>query len=378
MTGEKSAGDSLARLLPVVWAVLAASLVMPIGGYLIIMMDLQFGPLLQLIAEDTIIANLYLAFAGEILGALFILLVLIPRLGVKRVENAPLTDTPTRETILWYFASVPLAIGVSLLAAMIYTTLGVSLESGYEGTLLLEAHHLYNPMNIMIFFAVGSIGAPLYEELLYRRLAIPMFERHGLPTKHAILTSTILFAAVHLPLDIFNGSLAGAITHFLAVFTIGTILGLVYVITRNVLFSVILHSIMNGASFALLVISISEPILGETSLILLIVAGMFELTVIFLGLIVLYQRYRQYRSTTPPPWVTVIKMPTAHRMTQGIFGGTMFFLMMITLVIVLENIILFLLDALILQIITILVVYLVIIVAMTWLATRAVSVTTNA
>ncbi len=371
-TGAHSRDSSAGvRTITIAAAVLAAASAMPLIMYLIILINIGWYPVIRLVAEDVIIANLYLAFLGEIGGTLFILFILIPRAGVRVIRDVPLTDRPARDTLRWYLASVPLGILIGLIAAIIYTLLGFQLKSGYEGTLLLESHHIYNPMNIVIFFATGSLGAPLYEEALYRRLAIPMLERRGLSTRHAIFVSTAMFALAHLPLDVFNGSFAGAITHLLTVSTIGLVLGIVYVLTRRVMFPIVVHSLTNTTGFALYVISISEPVIGEGSLVLMASAGLLELVIIFLGLIVLYQLYREYTATTPPRWVTLLRSPVAHRDTYGMLLVIMIFISVITLQIASENVILLLIpDVVLIQISMILLVYAVTLVTMTWLAAR--------
>jgi len=250
---------------------------------------------------DNIIDSLYITFLSQIIGAGVVYVVLIPLTGVKHAEHRPVSIRSLRTTLLSLMASISVSFAVALALVTLFLSIGVSPETGYGGTLYLEPRHLSNVMNIVIFYAVGSLGAPLYEELLYRRLPIPLMEARGASPMTAIVVSTVMFGMVHLPLDLFNGNVAGAVTHFASVAATGLFLGFVYVVTRNVLFSMLVHGIVNGISFTISVGGISPTLVN-----LQIAALLVYLALAALGLVVIIRAWGQYRRQPPVRWVQIV------------------------------------------------------------------------
>ncbi|MHA1977807.1 MAG: CPBP family glutamic-type intramembrane protease [Candidatus Hodarchaeales archaeon] len=105
---------------------------------------------------------------------------------------------------------------------------------------------LGDPLFLILFFGVLAIGAPIWEELVFRRTIIPMFERRGVGQAWALVFSSLLFSLRHTPTDLFEGSIGFAITHFFSTFIGGLMLGFLYLRTRNVLWPMIFHSVTNA------------------------------------------------------------------------------------------------------------------------------------
>ncbi len=250
--------------------------------------------------EDGIIANLYAAFFGQMIAAFAVIIFFIPKTGVKDVEYSSPTPEGLKRTLLWYIAAVGIVTLGGFILLIIFAAMGVVPETGYEGALLLEPHHLDNPMNIIIFFAVGSLGAPVFEELLFRRTAIPLLERVGLSPRDAVLSTSIAFAVVHVPLDILNGNVAGAIVHFWSTFILGATMGLLYVTTRNIIFPIIMHAITNGLSFA--------AVIGPLEIAAVI--GLLYLAFIPIGLIIIKREYDRFKENTDNDWVIELHQET--------------------------------------------------------------------
>ena len=61
--------------------------------------------------------------------------------------------------------------------------------------------------------------------------------------------SGFVFALSHTINDLVNGNIAYTITHFWNVFLIGTICGIAYILTRNVIYPILIHSVVNLLSF---------------------------------------------------------------------------------------------------------------------------------
>lgn len=87
------------------------------------------------------------------------------------------------------------------------------------------------------FFLV--IAAPLMEEFLFRRTVIERLLPYG--EKAALITSALLFGLFH-----------GSINQICYAFTLGLVFGYVYLKTRRLRYTVILHMTINGLSSLLL------------------------------------------------------------------------------------------------------------------------------
>lgn len=184
---------------------------------------------------DVYILLNYLALAAGGLGVLYF--------SIR--QFAPLPEgwfriKPERNWFWWgfggYLAAVPLVIVVSLLNQLIWEGRGgsnplirIALESGDVKTLT-------------IFFITASIAAPVYEEIMFRGFLLPSLTRYT-NTRNAIFLSSALFAISHLNLS-----------EVIPLATLGVVLGFVYVRSRNLLSSILLHSLWNSGTLLTLYI----------------------------------------------------------------------------------------------------------------------------
>ncbi|TFG04216.1 CPBP family intramembrane metalloprotease [Candidatus Thorarchaeota archaeon] len=227
-----------------------------------------------------VVANLYSNFLAQIVTAL-VLFALLSRLQAKRVDDSEPLLKGLWQTVLTIAGIVGVMVIGNLILNTLFQTLGLVPETGYTDVLLIGEEHLANPLNVVIFYAVASVGAPISEELLYRRIVIPMCESRGMGTLSAILSSTLAFALAHVPLDILNGNFAGAVLHFWTTFITGFALGVLYVLTRNLIYPILVHAAINAFSFTAYIGSLTESLAYLTVLV-----GLLYFILIPVGLIV--------------------------------------------------------------------------------------------
>jgi hypothetical protein len=135
-----------------------------------------------------------------------------------------------------YFAALPLVVVVSLVNQKIWQGRGGSnpiLPIALEGK---------NSVAIAIFFITAAIAAPIFEEILFRGFLLPSLTRY-FSVWGAIILSSFLFAIAHLSLS-----------EVLPLMTLGMVLGFVYSRSRNLLSSMLLHSLWNSGTLLSLVI----------------------------------------------------------------------------------------------------------------------------
>jgi uncharacterized protein len=142
--------------------------------------------------------------------------------------------------LLWgiggYLVANPIVIIVSLINDKIWHGQGGSnplLQIVLEGK---DANAL------LLFFVTAAIAAPLFEEFLFRGFLLPSLTRY-VPVWGAIVISGLVFGVAHLSLS-----------EILPLTTLGIILGVVYVRTRNLLAPMLLHSLWNSSTLVSLFI----------------------------------------------------------------------------------------------------------------------------
>ncbi len=135
-----------------------------------------------------------------------------------------------------YLVATPIVIVVSVLNERIWQGQGGSnpiLQIVLEGR---------DPIALWLFFLTAAVAAPLFEEFLFRGFLLPSLTRY-VPVWVAIGLSGLLFGVAHLSLS-----------EIIPLTTLGIILGIVYTRTRNLLASMLLHSLWNSSTLVSLFI----------------------------------------------------------------------------------------------------------------------------
>jgi hypothetical protein len=136
--------------------------------------------------------------------------------------------------LLWglggYCVAFPLVVIVSLVNQQIWQ------GKGGSNPLLLLALESQDKIALLIFFLTASFAAPFFEELIFRGFLLPSLTRY-LPVWGAIVVSSLIFALAHMNLS-----------EVLPLATLGIVLGFVYTRSRNLLSSMLLHSLWNSGT----------------------------------------------------------------------------------------------------------------------------------
>ncbi len=129
-----------------------------------------------------------------------------------------------------YCVALPIVVVVSLINQQLWR------GQGGSNPLLKFVLEGQDPLALGIFFFTAAIAAPLFEEFLFRGFLLPSLTRY-FPVWGAIVISSFLFAVAHLSLS-----------EILPLFTLGVVLGVVYTRSRNLLASMLLHSLWNSGT----------------------------------------------------------------------------------------------------------------------------------
>ncbi|TFG11840.1 MAG: CPBP family intramembrane metalloprotease [Promethearchaeota archaeon] len=209
--------------------------------------------------NDLLIQSLSITFISHIIAILLVYFVIIPLVDVKTIDKKPIFIKEIGTTILLLFITVSVVFIINLGFKYIINFFNLNPISGYSG-IILNSTQASNPLNVIIYFLPFTIGAPIFEELVYRRTLLPLMEKRGMSSFVAIIVISVIFAVAHFPNDLVNGNLYGGIVHIVGVFFISISLGISYVLTRNIIFPIIIHSLINLISFSGPLITVFEDV----------------------------------------------------------------------------------------------------------------------
>lgn len=94
-----------------------------------------------------------------------------------------------------------------------------------------------DPVAMLLYAIVVSICAPIWEEVIFRGFLLPSLTRY-MPIWSSVLVSAIAFALAHFSMQ-----------RLLPLTFLGLVMGIVFVRSRNLLASMLLHSLWNGFVF---------------------------------------------------------------------------------------------------------------------------------
>lgn len=178
-------------------------------------------------AIDILVSYLLMAIVG--LGILF--------LYVKEFNPLPkdwFKFELKGKAFLWgiggYLIALPLVVLISLINQQFWQ------GQGGSNPLLFLALKAQDQVVLTIFFITASILAPIFEEIMFRGFLLPSLTRH-FSAWNSILISSLIFATAHLSLS-----------EILPLTMLGIVLGFVYTRSRNLLSSILLHSLWNGGT----------------------------------------------------------------------------------------------------------------------------------
>lgn len=128
------------------------------------------------------------------------------------------------------------------IGTIITTIIGLFKQSEVDNVVL----ELTSQINPLVNFLIVVIAAPIMEELLFRKFLIDRISHYG--EGISILISGLMFG-------LFHGNLA----QFMYAFVLGACFGFIYIKTRNIIYSIILHMIINflGSFVSSLLLDIS-------------------------------------------------------------------------------------------------------------------------
>jgi len=286
----------LLNLIAPIFAVTAGINIQIIISYILLFII----PLINLILPlNSVSASLLIMFLSQIFGSIIIYFIFLRFFHIQKDFSDPMSGSNLSCTLSLVSVGYSACALISFLLTFIFTLLNLRPQTGY-GAILPEGQYLTDIFTMILYFAAPTLGAGIFEELVYRRMAIPLLEKHGMGPFSAVLASASFFSISHIPNDLLNGNLSGGIIHSLVVFIIGMMVGIMYIFSRKIIYSIIIHAIFNFLSFTgYLIILIGIPAL-------LIINSFLSYTLIILGVILLI--YFIIKFICKPNWLWRVKL----------------------------------------------------------------------
>ncbi len=151
--------------------------------------------------------------------------ILIAKKIMGKVETPIEKRSLTSKEILWVVLASFGAWGVGALLGNITTTLGLPVKI-YDSTAGVFGN------NMAVFYVYAIIGAPVMEELMFRKTLLNVLHRFG--RAPAAIASALLFGLLH-----------GNSKQFFLAFGLGIIFAVVYMNTGKIKYTIFLHMMIN-------------------------------------------------------------------------------------------------------------------------------------
>lgn len=290
------------------------------------------------LTDDIVMSKLLVLFTSQIICTAIFIFLVIPFLKIKDAEFNSISYTTFFTFIIVFCLFWAILIPITLSFSVITNILDIEVDI-FRNALPLPKDHSRSFFSIIIWLLAGTLGLAIVLEYLYRRTLIPLLEKRGMSPFSAVLTSSCAFALVNIPFnlgfqitflrestllniylsryDIFN-SLFYSLILFITTFFLGVACGIVYILTRNILFSIMIHC------FGILPYYVMELFHGNSifiSLISLLIIGM-DISGLFISLYILYS---YFIASSQTDWITIIKKKSLVDINRGVVGFFLIF-----------------------------------------------------
>jgi len=309
---------------------------------LIFLIEFPFAFLLHLFhfPIDIVISKILVLLFSQMICTIIFVFLIIPFLGIKDVEFNRVNVSGFFAFIsifcLFWASIIPVTLGLSVISNI----LGLDVEIFKNTTIFLSKGHLGDPFAIVLWLITGTLSLAIFMEYLYRRTLIPLLEKRGMSSFSAVITSSLVFALVNIPFSLglqitlltesnllnmylskYNllNSIVYALNLFLTTFILGLACGITYILTRNIVFSIIVHC-LGILPYYLIEIFYNNVIIISLLSLLIIVMNISGLLV---GLNILLTSFNPLSQNE---WIIILKKKSSININRGLIGFFAIFL----------------------------------------------------
>lgn len=259
---------------------------------------------------DLKLLPLILQNLSGLIVCLIVYFVFIPRL---KVQDADFKKASSISFIIVLLVFCTVIFFRILLTAMV-EFFGVKIEAPFPW-FLKSYDQLLNPMGMFFFLLYQLIISPLFTELVYRRTVIPLLEDRGLSPIHAVILSSLGFCLLYLPSYIQTSNPLNSLYWFVSTFLFGLATGIIYILTRNILFPILYAAFY----YVYRLTDTFGSYFGNE--LLLMIQNLTNYATLLAGLVVImYVILKLIAPKSPTNWVNIIKMRSVLNIKRGVIG----------------------------------------------------------
>ena len=302
---------------------------------LIFLIEFPFAFLLHYIQLpiDIVVSKLLVLLISQTICTVIFVFVIIPSLYIRDVEFNSIDPTGFLTFISIFCLFWTIIIPVTLVLSVISNTLSLDVEF-FKNTLYLSKDHMGDSFSIILWLITGTLSVAIFMEYLYRRTLIPLLERRGMSSFSAVITSSLIFALVNIPsslgiqitlltesntlnmylskYDLLN-SLFYALNLFLTTFILGLACGIIYILTRNITFSIMMHCLGILPYYLIELFSDNVIIISLLSFLIIVI----NILGLFIGLNILVNSFNPSFQTE---WMIILRRKSSTDITRGLIG----------------------------------------------------------
>ncbi len=236
--------------------------------------------------------------------------VFIPRLKVLDADYKKASGVSLFIVLLVFWT----VIFFRILLTTTFEVFNVKIEAPFPG-FLKSYDQLRNPLFLSFLLMYQLFISPLFTELVYRRTVIPLLEDRGLSPLHAVILSGLGFCFLYLPTYLQTSNPFNSLYWFISTFLFGFATGIIYILTRNILFPILYAAFYHayrltdtlGSYFGNELLLTIQNLANYVTLL----AGLVVIPYVILKLIVL---------KSPANWVNILKMRSVANIKRGVAG----------------------------------------------------------
>ncbi|MHA2039387.1 MAG: CPBP family glutamic-type intramembrane protease [Promethearchaeota archaeon] len=239
-------------------------------------------------------------------GILYYLLIYLPRLKVHDTEFKNVSKKSMYITLLFFCLMVS------------FRFIFVKIYESIFGHLLIHPKLFFsleeirnNGFFLLLNLTYDSILYVLLNEIVYRRALIPMLEDRGLSPFHAVILTALGNSFIDIPGYVLNPNHPTNSYSFIIGIFLGLCAGLIYVITRNIIFPVLFSSFFASYSFLLVIITESQVIIYDSINLLAFLTSL---------VIILYLIFQAIAKNELPEITEFFRKRSSPNIAKGIVG----------------------------------------------------------
>ncbi|MFX1253067.1 MAG: type II CAAX prenyl endopeptidase Rce1 family protein [Promethearchaeota archaeon] len=256
----------------------------PIALVLVPFMGGTFEALVSSEAEFTLIATI---LADLLAIGVILIMIYRFRIGLDHLKWTSKESLNLSKPLLLFFVATGFLTIGGLILGIVLDVIFNSLQLIPTTSSPYETLFTFSNLNsIILTFLAGVIIGPIFEEILFRGYLLPVLqEKLKMGSFAAVLLSSLFFATIHVQADLAS-SLYFTLQHFFGTFTLGVVLGFIYIQTEDIRPVIFFHALNN------LVALIFEAFLpfSEIYNLLDLILSLFSIAV--LGAYALFKRYQ--------------------------------------------------------------------------------------